>query len=849
MKKKSIWGALLSLVVTTAILTVFGGIAVSADVTVVKSGECGANGNNITYTLYSDGLLEITGTGAMMDDTSWGSSMPWCDVRESITSVTISEGVTYIGDFAFYNCRYLVTASIPSSVTNIGDYAFYQCYELTTANLSDNVTVIGERAFYWDQKLSFPNFPHYVTTIGNYAFYYCQGMTTLTIPDTVTSIGNGAFCLCDQLETVTFPDSANLQFTTIPNTCFNSCYALNLDALPEGITTIGDGAFGGCTSITTLTLPASVNKLGVATFSGSGLTTFTIPDGVEEIPEQCFNSCHYLETINIPDSVKAFGYESFRDCEKLKSVVIPSGTKTISSWAFCNCHSLESVTLPDTLETIEQSAFWHCEKLKHIDFPASLKTIEEMAFGLPNYSTDIVGGLETIVLPEGITRIEGGDGYGAFQNTQITSITIPGSLERVEGNVFNANRQLQSITFSEGVKVIEGFAFEYSPNIKTVVIPSTVTQVGFRALGQGQSMTDIYCYADPENLEFSTGNNSNLNANTKLHVPAEYLDKYLEKFPSLADNLVGDAEGSIAIGSSTHLCGHSITLDGTIGVNFYMTLGDDVLNNSGTAYMLFTINGTSQKVKVSEASRDGNYYIFRCNTVAKEMTDTITAQMYISDGNPDGDAYTYTVRDYAVYIFNHKANYSKATIDLVNEMLNYGAAAQIYFNYNVSDLANSVVTETNKPSTVEGAYNFISMETIAYRDFDKYNDEFVTTVGDVKLSLASLSLKSTLTLKLYFENVPVGTVFKYNNKTLSTAKSGKYTVITIKGINPYYVNGWVEVDVSYSGTSGTIIYNPLKYVKNIMKAEYDSTITWQLKQVLASLIKFQAAISEYVLPQ
>ena len=842
MKKKSIWGALLSLVVTVAVLTVFGGIAVSADVTVVKSGECGADGNNITYTLYSDGLLEITGTGEMMDDTNWGGSMPWCDYRESITSVTISDGVTNVGDFAFYNCQNLVTVSIPDSVTSIGDHAFYQCYKLTTADLSDNVTVIGNHAFYWDQKLEFSDLPANITTIGTSAFYYCEKITSLTIPDSVTSIGSSAFCLCNHLETVTFPDSANLKFTSIPDYCFSSCYVLTLDTVPYGITTIGSGAFSGCTSITTLTLPSTVKTLNYASFSGSGLTAFTIPDGVPEIPEMCFNNCHSLETINIPDSVKAFGVESFRDCESLKSIVIPSGTTSISSWAFCNCLSLESVTLPNTLETINDDAFYNCRSLKSIDLPNSLKTIGLSAFGMPAY--DESAGLESIVLPSSLETINGGyDTYGAFQNTNITSITIPGNLKTIPERAFWYNKHLQSIVFEEGVKVIEADAFEYSPNIKTVIIPSTVTNVGYHAFGSGENMTDIYCYADPENLEFNTYN-GNLNSNTKFHVPAKYLDKYLEKFPSLADNLVGDIEVEIAFGSSTHIKGHSITIDGTIGVNFYMTLGQDVLENSSTAYMLFTINGKTQKVKVSDASRDDDYYIFRCNVVAKEMTDTITAQMYLSEGNPDGDAYTYTVRDYAVYILNHKDKYSTAVVNVVNEMLNYGAAAQIYFNYNTSDLANSVVNDSNKPSLTEGAYQFTDVYRIIYSDI-----EFVTAVGDVKLSMASLSLKSTLTLKLYFENVPEGTSFTYKGQTLKASKSGNYTIIMIEGINPYNINNWVEVGVSYGETNGTIVYNPLKYVYKVMAADYNSTITWQLKQLMSSMIEFQFALSEYYNPQ
>ena len=104
-------------------------------------------------------------------------------------------------------------------------------------------------------------------------------------------------------------------------------------------------------------------------------------------------------------------------------------------------------------------------------------------------------------------------------------------------------------------------------------------------------------------------------------------------------------------------------------------------------------------------------------------------------------------------------------------------------------------------------------------------------------------------MKLYFENVPEGTVFEYKDKEIATAKSGKYTIVTIEGINPYYINAWVEIDVSYGETNGTIIYNPLKYVYNVMKADYDTKVTWQLKQLMSSLIEFDFALSEYYNPQ
>ena len=95
--------------------------AFAADV--VSSGTCGAEGDNLTWTLDSEGTLTISGTGAMTDY-SYGSKAPWYSSRSSIKSVTIGSGVTTIGNYAFYYCSSLASVTIPDSVTSIGGGAF-----------------------------------------------------------------------------------------------------------------------------------------------------------------------------------------------------------------------------------------------------------------------------------------------------------------------------------------------------------------------------------------------------------------------------------------------------------------------------------------------------------------------------------------------------------------------------------------------------------------------------------------------------------------------------------------------------------------------------------------------------
>ena len=113
--------------------------------------------------------------------------------RNTVTEITIPEGTTKIGNYAFYGCGALTSLTIPDSVTSIGDNAFYGCGDLTSLTIPDSVTSIGRGAFEVCYVLTSLTIPDSVMSIGDNAFYGCGDLTSLTIPDSVTSIGRGAF--------------------------------------------------------------------------------------------------------------------------------------------------------------------------------------------------------------------------------------------------------------------------------------------------------------------------------------------------------------------------------------------------------------------------------------------------------------------------------------------------------------------------------------------------------------------------------------------------------------------------------------------------------------------------------
>lgn len=814
---------------------------------VIHSGTCGATGSNVTWELYSNGLLKFTGTGAV-NDYSYSGAAPWHDYHNSIKSVIFSDGITNIGSDSFdYDYPNLETVSIPDSVTSIGAYAFYYCTNLTTANLSNNIKSVGNYAFYYCEKLNIPNFPNKIEVIGDHAFQKCLKLTAVTIPDSVTSLGNYAFYMCYNLESVQFPTPDKLQFTSIPKSCFDSCEKLeqvtiplgitsieadafcscsNLTSItiPEGVTTIGERAFSNCKKLETIDLPDSLESLGYATFCASGLKSIAIPSKVTAIPEYCFNAST-IETIDIPASVQSIGEEAFAYCESLKSIVIPSSITVIPRAAFNFCVELESVNIPDTVTTIGDSAFYGCFKLKSVYVPSSVTSIGYSAFGIE--STQDGKGLETIVLSEGLQTL----GEYAISNTQIYSLNLPGTLTTIPSDSITQNTKLQLVTIGEGTEVLEAFAFRYSNNIKTVVIPSTVTEIRASVFGTSENLADVYLYSDPENISINTY--GNFNENTKFHVPSQYYEGYLALLPDFANNIIGDADGGVHIdtGNGIHLYGYSLSLAGDVGVNFWMKLEAPYSANDN--YMLFTVNGQTQKVKVSEASATGNpdYISFRCGVAAKEMSDTITAKFCLADGTEVGDEYSYSVREYANYILTHDS-YSQSAKTLVKAMLNYGACSQKYFKYNTNSLANSILPEDQRYPGIASP-NGIDYE--------------VETPGCLKPQRVSLVLNSTVTLKLYFNTSEAeGKVFKLGDKVLRTSKSGVYTVVSIDSITALQLRTALTIDVYENDTNiGFVKYSPAKYCKIVLGLANDGTVTDDLKRVVSSLYYFSRAAENY----
>jgi hypothetical protein len=346
---------------------------------IAASGTAGAC--TWTYTDYPGSILTIGGNGAMDDYTS-DNHAPWSWLQQGqslmiIETVVIEEGVTTIGDYAFY-LTHVTSITIPNSVTTIGERAFSHCGHLRSVTIPNSVTAIGKEAFINCLALTSVTIGNSVTTIGQGAFYSCSALTgSLTIPNSVTTIDSYTFSGCRALTSVTIPNSV----TSIGEGAFSVCRALTSVTIPNSVTTIGERAFSHCDALASITIPNSVTAIGNSAFSYcSNLVSVTIPNTVKTIGESAFSYCSNLVSVTIPNSVTTIGSYTFDDCRALTSVAIGNSVTTIGDYAFSDCSALTSVTIPNSVTTIGREAFSDCIGLTSLTIGNSVTTIGNEAF-------------------------------------------------------------------------------------------------------------------------------------------------------------------------------------------------------------------------------------------------------------------------------------------------------------------------------------------------------------------------------------------------------------------------------------------------------------------------------------
>ena len=455
------------------------------------------------------------------------------DIRDQITSFTFGDSVEHIPAYLCSGMSNLSSVTIGNGVTSIGDDAFSGYSSNTSVYISD-VAAWCNISFYnkSSNPLCYSNLylngelvtslviPEGINSIGNYAFCTCTSLTSITIPNSVTSIGFSAFESCIGLNSVNISDIAawcNINFYDSSSNPLCNAKKLYLNGkdvtdlvIPESVKTIKKYAFKGYSRLTSIEIPNSITSIKESVFlgctelssvnisdiaawcnidfdnsssnplcnaknlylNGKKVTDLVIPESVKTIKKYAFNGYSGLTSIEIPNSITSIGSSAFNGCTGLTSIEIPNSVTSIGSSAFSGCTSLISV-------------IWNATRCK--DFSSNTK----IPFG-----TQIV----SFIFGDAVEYIPA---YLCYGMDKLTSISIPNSVTSIGDNVFEgcsslssvkwnvkkyndfssreipfASNPITSFTFGDDVERIPAYLCYNMADLSSIVIPNSVTEIG-----------------------------------------------------------------------------------------------------------------------------------------------------------------------------------------------------------------------------------------------------------------------------------------------------------------------------------------------------------------------------------
>ena len=400
-----------------------------------------------------------------------------------LTSITIPNSVTNIGDLVFDRCASLVNIKIPSSATEIGIGILANCSGLTSIvvesgnpnydsrNNCNAVIETSTNCLISGCKNTV--IPNDIVTLGDYSFYGCTGLTGVTIPEGVTSIGYYALSKCTGLTSVTIPSTVE----SIVANAFRESTGISEIVIPRATTSIGNYAFSDC-NLNRIIVESgnpyydSRDNCNVLIKTSSnqiiqGSNNATIPSTVTSIYSYAFSNCVGLTNITIPSNITTIPDGAFESCSSLASVTISEGVQTIKGYAFNNCSSLQSITIPSSVRRIEAYVLEGCSSLQSIIVDNNntyYNSRENSNAIIETASNVLVAGCVNTVIPQGVTEIL----RGAFDGCSgLTSINIP-----------------------EGVNTIEYGAFWDCGNLESITLPNSLSSIGSSGFVGGGSFFD-----------------------------------------------------------------------------------------------------------------------------------------------------------------------------------------------------------------------------------------------------------------------------------------------------------------------------------------------------------------------
>lgn len=321
--------------------------------------------------------------------------------------------------------------------------------------------------------------------------------------------------------------------TKIEKFAFAGCSNLTECAIPESVTTIGDNAFAQCSKLKTIAIPSAVTSLGVAAFKGcDAVTNVTFAQGIqlEKIGKEVFSNNGSLTTITLPKSVTEIEERAFYENYSLASITFPSGLTSIGVSAFENCLALTTLSkFPSSLENIEDKAFLNTSVTAFTVSSASdnytsedgiLYDVDKVSLVL--YPAGRVS--ETLNIPETVSSIAK---YAFAYAKNLKSIELPSGLTNINDSAFVFSK-LTSVTTLASNLAISKHAFSNCLNLTTVDFKGAIASIGDGAFQNDKKLSTVK-FVGTSIPDFGKYVFTPKIVELKIYVPSGYVDKYKEK--------------------------------------------------------------------------------------------------------------------------------------------------------------------------------------------------------------------------------------------------------------------------------------------------------------------------------
>ncbi len=805
---------------------------------------------------------------------------------QSLTEISIPDGVTSIGSSAFSSCKNLTEVSTPNSVTVIGSMAFADCSKLTEITIPSGQ--IGDSAFSWCSSLNTVTMLDGVTGIGSSTFFACSSLESMTIPfvgkskemmlDTWqypfgylfgTRIYTGGIATkqyhyapnTGSTSQTTYYIPKSLKSVTVTGGdllygAFYNCTGLKNITIGESVTQIGDKVFGYCSSLDSVTFTGDTPSFHANSFSNVETTVYF---------PACQNPWEASVTKNYGGTLTWVGYG-----HEYESVSIaPSCTEDINyTYACLICGNIEIVTIPATghnwcewvklqeptcTQTGLRARLCACGAQESESIPISATKHSWSDWNIVRFPSCTQNGVKEKICNcgarESVTIATLAHSWGDWMEQPAATCTTDGQKTRF----CNCG--------AEETMHVAAYGHSYA----SVVTAPTCTEKGYttyRCSNCGDTYADGYTSAIGHNYSVTVKTLTCTEDGATVYTCSRCRDCYMENVVKASGHkwstwITLTEAGCTTTGKQSRFCscgekeyqtilplGHSymgdrcdicgaeylskvkwwnIGLGNEVAVYFEIAVKEAILENTT---ICVTVANQEKTYDVSKLDKieNGNYRVTVLLSAA-QMTCPIQIQTFVSGDLMEST--TYSVRQYADYILDDANGYTDSTKELVKHMLNYGAAAQIYFDVNTDNLANTGIDLT--VAEVPVIHNPINI---------------AGNVNHIRFYGVTLMHCDTIAIRFYFDAKSIANItFTVNeSRCAPVVKDGLYYVEHTE-IQPQFLDQPLMLIVSDGTDSMTVLYRPLDYILRMYNGD---TVSDNTKDLVQALYSYHIAAKKYL---